>query len=170
MRSQTEFGVNHQAGIFREGTSHHVFLEFAWRDRELRDLPSRLPAAALAGDVTQVVAFGARLARAVAGLPVPPQAADFETVAGADGFSAPATQQDLFVWLHGEQRDELFAAALAWRDALALLADVAQETTAFAFATAATSPASWTAPPIRRAMRASPPRSSTLATATAAAS
>lgn len=125
--------MNHQAGIFREGTSHHVFLEFAWRDRELRDLPSRLPAAALAGDVTQVVAFGARLARAVAGLPVPPQAADFEAVAGADGFSAPATQQDLFVWLHGEERDELFAAALAWRDALAPLADVAQENHGFRF-------------------------------------
>ncbi len=123
--------MKHQAGIFREGTSHHVFLEFAWRDRERRDLPSCLPAAeSLAGDATQVVAFGAELARAVPGLPVPTQAADFEAV---DGLAAPATQQDLFVWLHGEARDEVFAAALAWRDALAPLADVAQESHGFRF-------------------------------------
>ena len=126
--------MKHQAGIFREGTSHHVFLEFAWRDRERRDLPSCLPAAeSLAGDATQVVAFGAELARAVSGLPVPSQAADFDAVAGVDGLAAPATQQDLFVWLHGEARDEVFAAALAWRDALAPLADVAQENHGFRF-------------------------------------
>ena len=126
--------MKHQAGIFREGTSHHLFLEFAWRDRERRDLPSRLPAAAsLAGDATQVVAFGAELARAVPGLPVPPEAAGFKAVAGIDGLAAPATQQDLFVWLHGEARDEVFAAALAWRDALAPLADVAHENHGFRF-------------------------------------
>lgn len=126
--------MNHQAGMFREGTSHHVFLEFALRDRNLGDLPTRLPAAqSLAGDTTQVVGLGARLARALPGLPVPAQAADFEAVAGIDGLSAPATQQDLFVWLHGEQRDEVFAGALAWRDALAPVADVAQENHGFRF-------------------------------------
>lgn len=104
------------------------------RDRSVGELPSRLPAVrSRAADTTQVIAFGARLAHAIAGLPVPAQAADFKAVAGVDGLSAPATQQDLFVWLHGEERDEVFAATLAWRDALAPLADVAEENHGFRF-------------------------------------
>ena len=121
--------VQHQAGIFREGTSHHIFLEFV-----LRETPRRLPGGtALAANATQVIAFGARLARAIPGLAVPTQACDFQAIAGVDGFSAPATQRDLLVWLHGEERDELFAAALAWRDALAPVADIAQESHGFRF-------------------------------------
>ena len=107
---------DHQPGIFAEGTNHHIFLEFNWRGGE------RAPGRALAEQPVpggqQVIGLGPMLSGGVA--PV------FQAVSGG-GSHAPATQQGLFVWLHGEARDELFARALAWRDALASVADVAYE-------------------------------------------
>ena len=121
----------HQADIFREGAGHHIYLEFS-----VAEAPAQLPGGELtAGSdgIGQVVAFGARLAGELAGLVLPPSAVDFAAVGGLDGPRAPATQRDLFIWLHGDARDELFARALAWHAALAEVGELAAENHGFLF-------------------------------------
>ena len=114
----------HQAGIFQVGASHHIFLEFS-----CSETPPRLPGRELlTEDGSQVIAFGKRLADGLAAWASPPGARDFAEVA-----DAPATQHDIFIWLQGNERDELFATALAWRDVLAPVADVAAENHGFVF-------------------------------------
>lgn len=124
--------TTHQPGIFQEGTQHHVFLEFA-----LRGAPGVLPGGALAAAGIdaghQVIAFGPALCDALGAIAAPEHDFGFESLDGKDGMHAPATQRDLFVWLHGDRRDELFARALAWRDALAGVADIAHEDHGFLF-------------------------------------
>lgn len=114
----------HQDGIFSEDVDHHVFLEFALRATDRRLPASELVVAPVEAG-SQVVAFGP----ALTDVPLPP----FVTIEGQHGFVAPGTQQDLFIWLHGLRRDELFARALAWRDALAPVAEVAFEHHGFKF-------------------------------------
>ena len=119
----------HQPGIFLQGASHHIFLEF-----DCAEPPARLPGGdLLAEDGSQVIAFGKRLADHLAGFAPPPGMRDFKTVAGARGFHAPGSQRDLFIWLQGDVRDELFATALAWRDALAPVAELAADNQGFLF-------------------------------------
>ena len=122
----------HQPGIFAEDSSHHIFLEFT-----VPDAPSRLPCGALASTPlaagSEVVAFGSELVAGLANMQPPAGLRGFSAIQGIDGFAAPATQHDLFVWLHGEQRDELFVRALAWRDALAQVATIAREDHGFRF-------------------------------------
>lgn len=124
--------TQHQPGIFVEGTEHHVFLEL-----ELTiPAPARLSAAGLleaVADGEQVIGFGPRLAHALAGVPAPEGDFRFRGVEGSGGHVAPAAQRDLFVWLHGAKRDELFARALQWRDALAPLMTLAAEEHGFRF-------------------------------------
>lgn len=119
----------HQEGIFEEGAPHHVLLEFeiATSGEALR-LPGRHLIETPVEGGSQVVAFGAEALRALdapAGLP------PFRAYEG--GHTAPATQGDLFVWLHGHRRDELFARALEWRDALAPRAGIVREEQGFVF-------------------------------------
>ena len=122
----------HQPGIFADDSIHHIFLEFA-----VPDAPSRLPCRTLASkplaEGSEVVAFGPELAAGLAHVQPPSGLRGFSAIQGIDGFAAPATQHDLFVWLHGEQRDELFVRALAWRDALAQVATIAREDHGFRF-------------------------------------
>ena len=118
----------HQEGIFDEGAEHHVFLEFGLRAGS-STLPRTELAAAPVDAGAQVVAFGGRLAGRVTGATVP----EFAPIESIGGFTAPATQRDVFVWLQGTRRDELFARALAWGDALAPVADVASEEHGFRF-------------------------------------
>ena len=122
----------HQPGIFREGTSHHVFLEFEIRERPSR-LPRRAPVAAQVDGGHQVVAFGPRLSRGLGAVSAPTNDFGFRAIHGLDGMGAPATQRDLFVWLHGDKRDELFARALEWRDALSGVGEIAHEEHGFLF-------------------------------------
>ena len=115
--------ASHQAGIFAEDADHHVFLEFSLR--EGGTLPETELATAPVDGGAQVVGLGPVLADVE--LPA------FATIEGLEGYKAPGTQQDIFVWLHGLCRDELFARALAWRDALAPVAEVAFENHGFKF-------------------------------------
>ena len=124
--------TTHQPGIFEEGTKHHAFLEFAVRGAP-RILPGRTLATAGIDAGHQVVAFGPALCDALDAVGAPARDFGFDALDGQDGMHAPATQRDLFVWLHGDRRDELFARALAWRDALAGVADVAHEDHGFLF-------------------------------------
>ena len=136
--------TSHQPGIFEEGASHHIFLEFTIRSG-ISVLPGRAPVAAgiESGDQSghesghqsghQVVAFGPALADALAAVTAPSGDFGFGAIDGLDGMHAPATQRDLFVWLHGDRRDELFARALEWRAALAGVGEVAHEEHGFLF-------------------------------------
>ena len=128
--------IDHQAGIFREGTAHHIFLEFSFLEFSVPGVPATLPGGALAAAPVasgeQVIGFGAGLMARLPASSPPPGLADFTAVEGR-GRSAPAAQRDLFIWLHGEARDELFARALAWRDALAGVARLAAEEHGFRF-------------------------------------
>ena len=122
----------HQAGIFQEGTRHHIFLEFAIPNAP-RVLPRRAPVTIPVDAGHQVVAFGPALVEALEGVGAPSGDFGFAALDGLDGMGAPATQRDLFVWLHGDRRDELFARALEWRDALAGVGEIAHEDHGFLF-------------------------------------
>ncbi len=121
----------HQPGIFREDTAHQIFMEF-----KVFDQPALLPGRALASspvvDGEQIIAFGVDFAKSLPSLSLPTGARSFSAVEGA-GFVAPQTQQDLFIWLHGERRDELFARALAWRNELRSGADLSRDEHGFRF-------------------------------------
>ncbi len=120
----------HQAGIFEEGTPHHMLLEFelATPGEALR-LPGRRLIETPVESGIQVVAFGPEALGAALDAP-----AGFQRFRAYDGeHRAPATQGDLFVWLHGHRRDELFTRALEWRDALAARAGIVREEQGFVF-------------------------------------
>ncbi len=120
-----------QRGIFAEGASHHVFLEFGACDRFAGPLPGRALAATPVRGGEQVIAFGEAFLRQLR-LRAPAFPA-FAPIDGRGGAKAPATQQAMFVWLHGGLRDELFARALAWRRVLAPVAELAFENHGFRF-------------------------------------
>ena len=122
----------HQADIFREGTEHHIYLEFRCQSA-LPRLPGRALIAETIDGGGQVVAFGQRLASGLKNVAIPAELDGFSTIEGRDGLQAPATQGDIFVWLHGAKRDELFARALAWRTALTPVAEIAFENHGFRF-------------------------------------
>ena len=122
----------YQRAIFREGTAHQIFLEFRLREA-VTSLPSNAPADSAIDAGEQLVAFGSGLLRGLHAVKAPPNAVDFTPIEGTAGFSAPATQRDLFIWLHGARRDELFARALEWRDCLRPVADLAHEDHGFRF-------------------------------------
>ena len=122
----------YQRAIFREGTAHQIFLEFRFR-APVSSLPGDAPVDAAVDGGEQLVAFGGRLLRGLHALKAPRSAVDFAPIEGAAGFKAPATQRDLFVWLHGDKRDELFARALQWRVCLRPIADLDHEDHGFRF-------------------------------------
>ena len=122
---------DHQLGIFAEGASHHVFLEFGFAGPVAGALPGGALAATPVRAGEQVIAFGGALLRRL-GFPAPAVPA-FGPIVAPDGAEAPATQQAVFVWLHGRLRDELFARALAWRRALHPVATLAFENHGFRF-------------------------------------
>ena len=121
-----------QAGVLQDDSAHHIFLEFTVYGAPA-SLPGRGLAASPVPDGAQVVAFGAGLLGGLSAVPAPEGAADFTAIAGVNGLSAPATQRDLFIWLHGKRRDELFVRALAWRKALLEVADLSGEEHGFCF-------------------------------------
>lgn len=121
-----------QAGVLQDDSAHHIFLEFTVYGAPA-SLPGRGLAASPVPDGAQVVAFGAGLLGGLSAVPAPEGAADFTAIAGVNGLSAPATQRDLFIWLHGKRRDELFVRALAWRKALLEVADLSGEEHGFRF-------------------------------------
>ena len=122
----------HQLGIFGDDSSHHIFLEF-----DFPNAPSKLPCRDLDPDPMEsggeVVALGPRLAGSLCAVERPATLRSFVEICGIEGFSAPATQRDLLVWIRGERRDEVFARALEWRNALAANAEIAREEHGFRF-------------------------------------
>ena len=126
-----------QPGIFAQGTRTHHHLELDLRDGvdpaavaravlALREPP------VTAGGTNLVVGFGAELWRRLAPGGAPADLEPMLPVHG-EGRSVPATQHDLWVWLHGAGPDAALDNARAVVRALAPVADLAQEQACFVY-------------------------------------
>jgi porphyrinogen peroxidase len=128
-----------QAGIFALGTSSHVYLEFDVReDADATDVLARVadlrePRTTIGG-VNLVAGFRPELWRDRAGAPAPPELAGFDApVVGPDGFTMPATQHDVLLWLSGSAYDVVFDEARAAIAALAPVAPLGHETSSWPY-------------------------------------
>ncbi len=127
-----------QAGIFREGSRYHHFLEYDLKEGANPDaLRAALAESGLGTllsghDQIAVLGFGDRLWRALSSGPAPDQLRSFEAIKGKAG-TAPATQRELWIWLHGSSQDENMAAAMATDAALAPVAVRALDRPAFVY-------------------------------------
>jgi putative iron-dependent peroxidase len=117
-----------QPGIFALSDTAHVFLEFTLnpgaRERRLVELAVGLHEPyTTVGGMNLVLGFRPELWRGLAPNDTPDDAHDFsEPIAGIEGFTIPATQADLWVWLAAGAYDRLWDAG---REAIQRLAHVA---------------------------------------------
>src|SRR2546430_90347 len=128
-----------QTGIFALGTLAHAYLEF--------DLAPGVEPAAMVhaaagvseprstmGGVNLVTGIRPELWAAVAPEQAPRQAAGFDApVVGRDGYTMPATQHDLMMWVAGAGYDVVFDVSLALVDALRGTAVLADETVGWSY-------------------------------------
>jgi putative iron-dependent peroxidase len=126
-----------QAGIFALGTRTHHHLEYdVARDASTSDIVAAVrrldESHVTAGGCNLVVGFGAALWERLSATP-PADLADFTEVVGLHGHAAPATQHDVWIWLHGTGRDVVLDAASAATDALAPVAALTDETECFVY-------------------------------------
>ena len=126
-----------QHGIFAQGTRAHYQLEFrvspnATTD-DIRAALSRLREPTVtAGGLNVVIGFGVDLLRRIAPQLVPPEFAAFVAIEGPGG-TAPSTQHDIWIWLHGTGHDIVLDAARAAAAALAPVAELAAEQPGFVY-------------------------------------
>jgi putative iron-dependent peroxidase len=131
--------MNPQPAIFAEGSSHHYYLEFdVPGDAQLSELTDALRqalapvSAATAGHEPELaVGFGDVLWRRLAAESCPDQLRAFQPIQGAGQHSAPATQHDLWFWIHGDHIDENLARALQVQRALQGCASLALDERGF---------------------------------------
>jgi putative iron-dependent peroxidase len=132
--------VNAQPGIFALGTPEHGYLEF---DLRHGTEPAELVAAAAAlvgplsttGGVNLVLGFRPELWAEVAdAADVPASARSWEEpVAGLDGWTMPATQHDVWLWVAGGDRTAVFDNGRAIVTALTPIAQIRRETTGWLY-------------------------------------
>ena len=107
-----------QPGIFAQGTRSHYHLELSLRSdatdaavldglRQLRE-PQ-----VTAGGVNLVLGLGPELWGRLPPHEVPAELHAFPAIDGLDGTSAPSTQRDIWVWVHGTGEDVAFDTARA---------------------------------------------------------
>ena len=128
-----------QSGIFALGTRCQHHLEFDLRAPVALG-PVTAALAALAephvtgGAANLVLGFGPDLwARLCPGEERPEGLAPFGEVEGRDGHRAPATQHDVWVWIHGAGTDTVLDAAAAVADTLAPVAVLVEECPCFVY-------------------------------------
>ena len=127
---------NPQPAIFVEDTPHHHYLEYAVDPAADLDVVRAAVAEAAAaiksgGPVNTVVAFGPDLWARLGGVAV--DVTGFETISGVDGYTAPATQRDLFFWIHGAAVDDNLDRAFAVQAALGKIADLQLDERGFVY-------------------------------------
>lgn len=102
-----------QAGIFIEGSSHHFYLEYVINPTaNLDNIRQALCKTGNATATNQVIAFGPNLWTNLSPKDIPSGLRDFDAIEGVNGFHNPATQRDLFFWIHGNDLDDVFDHAL----------------------------------------------------------
>jgi porphyrinogen peroxidase len=122
-----------QTGIFALGTVAHSYLEF-----ELRGSPPAADVARTMADLTEprttmggvnlVTGFRPELWSRAAPSQSPRDLHGFvDPVVGSDGYTMPATQRDLFVWIAGGSYDLVFDASIGMIAALEDLAEPVEE-------------------------------------------
>jgi putative iron-dependent peroxidase len=122
-----------QTGIFALGTMSHAYLEFDERPgadgRELvRRVASLREPRTTIGGVNLVAGFRPEVWAVVAPGASPDRLTGFrEPVVGADGYTLPATQHDVVVWLAGAAYDVVFDVSRGVVSALASHAILAHE-------------------------------------------
>ena len=128
-----------QSGIFALGTPAHSYLEFdlTSTDRVGEALAAAACLGAVAstmGGVNVVVGFRPELITSVDSSLVPDGLTGFDhPVVGDDGFTMPATQHDLAVWIAGGSGDVVFDAATSATRALAAYAVLVEETSGWSY-------------------------------------
>ena len=124
-----------QPGILALGVRAHHYLEF---DLTAHVAPERLreiagaglqESRATTGGVNVVVGFRKALWDLLG--TTPNDLADFETLAGPDGFTMPAAQHDVWVWVSGATNDDVFDTARAVAAAFAPIATLVEDRSGF---------------------------------------
>ena len=126
-----------QPGIFAVGTRTHHHLEFDCQGEPAAVMAAirriREAATTIVG-VNVVVGFGARQWESVASA-APADLQAFHTIEGTDGYVIPATQHDLWLWLHSAGPDAVFNVARIAAIELGDLATLAHEQAGFTYQT-----------------------------------
>ena len=117
-----------QSAIFAQGSQFYLALEYrCTASPALKATLLQAHAAAAAKDSQVLFAFGNNLLRALSGS----QINDFIPINGASGLHAPATQNDLLIWIHGPRMDANFDMGRTLHDALKRQAQLVLETPGF---------------------------------------
>jgi putative iron-dependent peroxidase len=128
-----------QSGIFALGTGSHAYLEFTCHPgvapidlaRAVADL--REPRTTTGG-VNLVVGFRPSVWAQIAPDSAPLGVTDFDhDLQGLAGYSMPATQRDLWLWVAGHAYDKVFDASREAITALTPVADLVDETTGWTY-------------------------------------
>lgn len=128
-----------QPGIFAQGTRSHYSLEFDLRPAvAIRDVVTAVvqlrEPSVTAGGLNLIIGFGADLwAQMAPAGGAPSELRPFDAVHGIDGHHAPATQHDIWIWVHGTGEDVALDAARACAAVLAPVAEVALEQPCFVY-------------------------------------
>ncbi len=118
-----------QSGIFALGTGSHSYLEFDLLERIepsalVQTIANLREPSTTTGGVNLVVGFRPSLWAQVAPQNMPTGVKDFDQkVQGVDGYTMPATQHDLWLWVAGHAYDKVFDVT---REAMRALAPVAR--------------------------------------------
>ena len=121
-----------QTGIFALGDAAHIYLEFSLTagtsaEQLVRTVVTVHEPRTTVGGVNAVIGFRPELWRTVAPDDTPAELTGFNApLTGSEGYSMPATQKDLWLWIAGASYDVVFDLA---RDAIAKLAAVATPVT-----------------------------------------
>jgi putative iron-dependent peroxidase len=122
-----------QSGIFALGTGSHSYLEFDLIESAdplalVKAIANLREPRTTTGGVNLVAGFRPSLWRQVAPGELPEGVTDFhEVVRGVDGYTMPATQHDLWLWVAGHAYDKVFDVTKEAVQALASLAVLALE-------------------------------------------
>jgi porphyrinogen peroxidase len=128
-----------QTGIFTEGSSHHYYLEYTLTANTTADQIRKALMVVVSGKssvaagVNMVIGFGPGLWAQLSPEETLNDFMDFEAIEGLADYRIPATQRDLFFWLHGSNLDDTFDRALEVQSVLKPLAELALDERGFTY-------------------------------------
>jgi putative iron-dependent peroxidase len=131
--------VTPQPGIFALGTPEHCYLELDLADGAapvdlVRDAAGLTEPLSTTGGVNVVVGFRPELWAAVAPAAAPIGVSGWaEDLRGPDGFTMPATQHDMWIWVAGGDRTAVFDNSRAVVTGLAPVASPVREVTGWLY-------------------------------------